>query len=65
MDRSFTVLTNVCDPLEKKSVFCSELVNALRPQFIQDCRGLSGHDSAQLRGTVTEMKVDRKLFLTP
>jgi len=29
MDRSFAVLTNVCDPLQK-SIFCSELVNALK-----------------------------------
>lgn len=62
MDGCFTVLTNVCDPLEKSN-FCSELVSAVKPQFIQDCRGLSGQDGAQLHGTVPEMKVDRKQLL--
>jgi hypothetical protein len=63
MDGNFTVVTNMCDPLQKSN-FCNEVVNTVKPQFMQECLGQSGQDGAQLYDTVLEMKVDRKLFLT-
>jgi hypothetical protein len=45
MDGSSTALTNVCDLLEKSN-FCNEVVNTVKPQFMQDCLGQSGQDSA-------------------